>query len=305
MRNRLKNIICATDFSEFSERGVYYGISLAREFGAKFYLCQVIDLSSTAIYGETVLVDIDGQLSRISTYATNRLNKLIGEEPIDWEPGISVGYPGDEITRIAEEKKADLVITATHSRTGLKRLILGSVTLNLIRSLDCPILVVRGSISPNKPDIAPKKILVGCDFSDDSLLAFQHGINLAQEYQAELHLVHVIEPPIYENLIKPVRGVDDVKLDLRAKLRDQMAQMVPEEALHWCDLKSNLLAGQPHEEITKYAVVNEIDLIVMGVRGQSLLEKTLAGSTMIRVIRQAPCPTLVAKARPGNDKEGA
>jgi nucleotide-binding universal stress UspA family protein len=299
---RLKNIICATDFSELSEQGVYYGISLAREFGAKFYLCHVIDLSSTAIYGETVLVDIDGQLSRISAYAANRLHKLIGDEPIDWEPVISVGYPGDEITRIAEEKKADLVITATHSRTGLKRLILGSVTLNLIRSLNCPILVVRGSLSSKKPDIALKKILVGCDFSVDSLLAFQHGINLAQEYQAELHLVHVIEPPIYENLIKP-KDADEVKLDLRTKLKNQMAQMVPEEALHWCDLKSNLLAGLPHEEITKYAVVNNIDLIVMGVRGQSLQEKTLAGSTMIRVIRQAPCPTLVTKAHAENDKE--
>jgi nucleotide-binding universal stress UspA family protein len=304
MRIQLKNIVCATDFSEFSERGVFYGISLAREFGAKFYLCHVIDLSSTAIYGETVLVDIDGQLSRISTYANNRLNKLIGEEPIDWEPVISVGYPGDEITRIAEEKQADLVITATHSRTGLKRLILGSVTLNLIRSLNCPILVVRGAPSQKKPDIALKKILVGCDFSEDSLRAFQHGISLAQEYQAELHLVHVIEPPIYENLIKP-KDVDEVKLDLRTKLRDQMAQMVPEDALHWCDLKSNLLAGQPHEEITKYAVVNEIDLIVVGVRGQSLSEKMLAGSTMIRVIRQAPCPTLVARALFGHDNEGA
>jgi nucleotide-binding universal stress UspA family protein len=304
MRTRLKNIICATDFSEFSERGVYYGVSLAREFGAMFYLCHVIDLSSTAIYGETVLVDIDGQLNRISTYATNRLNRLIGEERIDWEPVISVGYPGDEITRIADEKNADLVITATHSRTGLKRLILGSVTLNLIRSLSCPILVVRGSASPKKPEIVPKKILVGCDFSDDSLLAFQHGINLAQEFQAELHLVHVIEPPVYENLIKPPKGADEFELDLRTKLRDQLAQMVPEEALHWCDLKSNLLAGQPHEELTKYAVVNEIDLIVIGVRGQGLLEKMLVGSTAIRVIRQAPCPVLVARVCPDMDTQG-
>ena len=305
MRTRLKSIVCATDFSEFSERGVYYGVFLAREFGAKFYLCHVIDLSSTAIYGETVLVDIDGQLNRISTYAANRLNRLIGEEHIDWEPVISVGYPGDEITRIAEEKKADLVITATHSRKGLKRLILGSVTLNLIRSLNCPILVVRGSASQKKPEVVPKKILVGCDFSEDSLLAFQNGINLAQEFQAELHLVHVIEPPIYENLIKPVEGADEVKMDLRTKLRDQMANLVPEEALHWCDLKSNLLAGQPHEELTKYAVVNEIDLIVMGVRGQSLMEKTLVGSTTIRVIREAPCPVLAARNRPDNDAKGA
>lgn len=68
--------------------------------------------------------------------------------------------------------------------------------------------------------------------------------------------------------------------------------MVPEDARDWCKPKVTLLGGQPHEELTKYAVVNNLDLIVLGVRGQSLVEKLFVGSTTDRVIRRAPCPVL-------------
>ena len=60
----------------------------------------------------------------------------------------------------------------------------------------------------------------------------------------------------------------------------------------WCTPKTILLAGHPHEELTKYAVVNEIDLIVLGVRGHSLVETMFVGSTTDRVVREAPCPVL-------------
>ena len=56
--------------------------------------------------------------------------------------------------------------------------------------------------------------------------------------------------------------------------------------------KTTFLAGQPQEELVKYAVVNKIDLIVLGVRGHSLMEKLFVGSTTDLVARQAPCPVL-------------
>ena len=68
--------------------------------------------------------------------------------------------------------------------------------------------------------------------------------------------------------------------------------MVPEEARTWCNPVTALLAGQPHEELIKYAVVNDIDLIVLGVRGHSLVETLFVGSTTDRVLRRAPCPVL-------------
>jgi nucleotide-binding universal stress UspA family protein len=139
----------------------------------------------------------------------------------------------------------------------------------------------------------PKKILVGCDFSSDSTLAFQYGLSLAQEFEAELHLVHVVEPPVYQDILTATEiGQGDYRSGLMPELRRKLTQMVPEEARNWCRPVSVLLEGKSDAEINRYAELNDIDLIVLGVRGHGLVESLLIGSTTDRVARQAPCPVL-------------
>ena len=77
MRMQFKSIICATDFSDFSNRTISYGVALAKEFESKLYVCHVIDLSSVAIYGEFQL-DPVGLQNRIMKDATEQLEELIG-----------------------------------------------------------------------------------------------------------------------------------------------------------------------------------------------------------------------------------
>ncbi len=305
MKIDIKTIICTTDFSDFSNHAIPFGISLAREFGAKLYLCHVIDISSTAMYGEG-FADPYEQQKRISDYAQDHLNQLIGDMAIDWEPIISVGNTADDIARVAEEKNADLVVSATHGRAGLKRIVLGSVTERLMRTLPCPLFVVRsrekGLSSPVQTEIKMKRILVGSDFSSDSSLAIQYGLSLAQEFQSELHLAHVIEPAVYKDMLKQNAQENEAyEEDLRGKLTDELTGMVPEEVHHWCTPKAVLLAGQAHDELIKYAVVHKMDLIILGVRGRSLVESLLVGSTTDRVIRQAPCPVLSVRPTTGTD----
>ena len=203
MRVQFKNILCATDFSDFSNHTISYGVALAKEFEAKLFVSHVIDLSSVAIYGEFQL-DPVGQQNRIVEDADAQLKELTGDQPILWEPLITVGKPADEISRMVEEIDIDLVITATRGRAGLKRIILGSVTERLMRTLTCPLLVVNSPehkfVSAADQVIKIKKILVGCDFSPDSGQALNHALSLAQEFQAELHLAHVIEPPAQPGL---------------------------------------------------------------------------------------------------------
>jgi nucleotide-binding universal stress UspA family protein len=296
MRVQLKRIICATDFSDLSNHAIAYGVALAKEFQAKLYMCHVIDLSPAAIYGEAVLA-LEEQQIRMTRYAHEEMKKLMGEEQVDWEPLITVGSPAHEIARLAGEKAADLTIAASHGRSGLKRLLLGSVTERLMRTLPCPLMVVRasegGAALRAAQKITFKRILVGCDFSSNSDLAFQYGLSLAQEFQADLYLAHVIEPPAYQDLIKSQSGVqEEEQQGLRNQLKDDLANMVPEDARSWCTPITVLLAGQPHEELTKYAVVQDIDLIVLGVRGQNLVETLFVGSTTDRVIRNATRPVL-------------
>ena len=142
MRVQLKCIICTTDFSELSNHAIAYGVALSKEFKAKFYMCHVIDLSPAAIYGEAVLA-LEEQQIRMTRYAHEEMKKLMGEEPVDWEPLIAVGSPAHEISRLAGEKGADLVVAASHGRSGLKRLLLGSATERLMRTLPCPLIVMR------------------------------------------------------------------------------------------------------------------------------------------------------------------
>jgi nucleotide-binding universal stress UspA family protein len=295
---QLKSIICTTDFSALSNHAVYYGIALAKEFKAKLYLCHVIDISSITMYDGAAFT-YESQNGYIRDYAHKYLTRLIGEHPIDWEPIITVGRAADEIVRIVEEKDVDMAITATRGRSGLKRLILGSVTEHLMRTISCPLLSVRGPeqevMDAADQEVGFKRILVGSDFSSDSILAVQYGLSLAQEFQSDLHLVHVI-PPIHKNLPKHVIETRErFQQDFREELLEKLKDMVPKEAFNWCTPKMTLLAGDPHEELIKYAVVQGMDLIVLGVRGHSLVETLFVGSTTDRVVRRSLCPVLTVR----------
>jgi len=305
MRVKFKSILCATDFSEFSNQTVSYGVALAKEFGASLIVCHVIDLSSVAIYGEFQL-DPVGQQNRIMEDANAQLEKLTGDQPVAWEPLITVGKPADEIARAVEEKDIDLVIAATRGRSGFKRLILGSVTERLMRTLTCPLLVVRSPehelINSGEQKIELKKILVGCDFSADSDQAFNHALSLAQEFEAELHLVHVIETPVQPNLIKEETSVPiEIQEDYQNLLIGKLKDMIPEEAANWCNPRTSILEGWPYEELVKYASTRDIDMIVLGVRGHGLVKTLFLGSTTDRVIRNSPCPVLSVSLKVQND----
>ncbi len=301
MRVQFNHVLCATSFSDFSNRTIRYGVALAREFGARLYICHVIDLSSVAIYGEFQL-DPVGQQNRIMEDAGEQLEALIGDQQVQWEALISVGNPADEIARAVEEKSIDLVITATRGRTGLKRLVLGSVTERLMRMLTCPLLVLRSPdpdlFGMTEAGIKLDKILVGCDFSPDSSVAFEHGLSLAQEFEAELHLAHVIEPPVQSDFVKQQPPPnEDLPEDYHSSLIQKLRDMVPEEAGNWCTPQTALLQGHPYEELVRYAQSNHIDMIVMGVRGHRLVKTLFLGSTTDRVIRRAPCPVLSVSSK--------
>lgn len=301
MRVKFKKLICATDFSDLSNQAMPYGVALAREFDAKLYICHILGLPSTAIYGE-ILLDPAEQQEKAINHAHDKIRELIDDRPIAWEPLVVAGHTADEIARQAEEKHADLVITATHGRSGLKRIILGSVVERLIHTLTCPILAIPGPALKNADDAQKtfnfQRILIGCDFSTISNMAFQYGLSFAQEFQSELHLIHVIEPPVYRNFDRNGdKEESEFQPGLREYLLDRLDKMVPEDARNWCNSKTALLDGKPDEELTRYADSRDIDLIVLGVRGQALVEKMFVGSTTERVIRRASCPILSVCAK--------
>jgi nucleotide-binding universal stress UspA family protein len=295
MRRQINTIFCATDFSKLAEQVVAYGITLARELNAKLIVCHVVDFPTVTMYGEAVAAPIEHQ-NRFMDFARNEINRLVGDAPVDSQALVTLGNTTEEISRLVVDFNADLVITATHGRSGLKRFFLGSVTERLMRTLPCPLLVLRGAeegATVEPANFPFQRILVGCDFSADSDLAFENSLSMAQEFEAELHMVHVVEPSGYKDLFKmPAESGEKFKQDLYDMIKERLRAMVPEEAMNWLTLETHLLVGKPYAEIIRYAEINEIDLIVLGIRGHGMVEDILMGSTTDRVIRRAPCPVL-------------
>jgi len=296
MRVRLKTILCTTDFSDYSNQTVSYGVAIAKEFDARLLVCHIIDLQFAAIYGTVHFLPPDLQNQSIET-AQERITDLMATQTVPWEAVVSTGPPADEISRVVADREIDLAISATHGRTGLKRFILGSVTERLMRSLKCPLLVVRETPPDLMPDPARglrfKKVLVGCDFSPAANTALEYGVSLAQEFEAELHLIHVLEPQVYSDfLATTLDGVQGETGDIKEKLDQRLTDLITPEAMNWCRIKTAVIEGRPFEAITDYAGENGIDLVVLGVRGHGVVETLFLGSTTDRVVRKAQCPVL-------------
>jgi nucleotide-binding universal stress UspA family protein len=304
MRPNLRNIMCLTDLSPFSNQTIGYGLALAKEFESRLYLCHVVELSSMALYAEAHLDPMEHQ-NQIISHAEATLAEMTKGNDIDWQPLITVGPTVSEISRLVEEKSIDLVISASHGRSGLKRLVLGSVTEELMRTIACPLLVIRGPEQSEKQheliDFRLKKIMVGCDFSTYSTLALRYALSFAQEFEAELHLAHVIEPTVYQNLSKTVENAEIAyHEELKELIGKKLDHFIPEEAKHWCFPKTAILDGRVDEKIVEYGKQNNIDLIILGVRGHGMVETLFLGSTTDRVARQASCPVL--SVRPLSEK---
>lgn len=300
MRIHIRRILCTTDFSVCSGDTVPYAVSLAREYGAKLLVCHVVDLPPASSFGETLL-DPEAYWADALQEARDRIETLMQDAPLAWEPVVLGGSVAESVARIAEENEVDLVVTATHGRSGLQRLFLGSVSEKLMRTLPCPLLVARSPETEapkglNEP-VRFDRILVGCDFSPDSDLAFRHALSLAQEFQSEIHMAHVIEPRVYRDLTQSSASSEEARPGLREELEEKLYAMIPEEALNWCEPRTVFLAGQPYEELVKYAVLHKLDLMALGFRGRGLVETLLVGSTTARAVRQAPCPVLSVRPR--------
>ena len=304
MRISFKRILCTTDFSVCSMYTIPMAATLAREYGAELLVCHVVDLPPVTAFGETLL-DPEIYWSDAIKDAGEQIEAIMKGASVSWEPLVLGGHAAEKMAALVEERGVDLAVTATHGRSGLQRLFIGSVSERLMRTLQCPLLVVRSPADEEadapgvNEEVRFRRILVGCDFSPDSDLAFQNALSLAQQFQSEIHLAHVMEPHAYKDLSKPSLGQkSDSQSGLRDALEEKLLSMIPSEALNWCEPRTALLAGQPYEELVKYAVLHNVDLISLGFRGRGLVETLLVGSTTARVVREAPCPVL--SVRPMN-----
>ena len=136
----IKTILHPTDFSKPSEYALRFACALARDYKARLVLLHVIE--PPVYYGElgmTVPLPADFHES-----LQNRLSHMVGAEcGIDIQTMLVEGNAAREIRRVAEEKHCSLVVLGTHGRTGLSRVLLGSVAEDVVRHSRVPVLTLK------------------------------------------------------------------------------------------------------------------------------------------------------------------
>ncbi|MBC2713304.1 MAG: universal stress protein [Desulfosarcina sp.] len=296
MKIHFRRILCATNLSDFSNSAVIQAIGMAREFGSTLFICHVVDLPMVTMHGAAFVYPED-QIEEMKTSAMDQIKGLVTDSALNWEPVVETGPVSSTLCRLAVEKQADLAIVSTHGRTGLRRLFLGSVTERLLRTIACPLMVVTppekaGRVEKQFKGFGFKQIMVGCDFSADSGRAVEYGFSLAQEFEAAIHLVHVVESFVYQDTMLPEAAKTEALTEMTTGCRERLEALVPADANNWCKVQIACEAGKPFQALKRYAETHQVDLIVLGVRGHSLVETMFLGSTTDRVIRGVASPVL-------------
>ena len=287
----IQRILCPTDLSTESDEALRYAVALTRAYEAKLILVYCKQPSSVAEWVNSFSAQRLFDQSLFTRLDANELKVL------DWEGVVAEGDDvGFTITEEAAKRTADLIVMRSRRRPHAA-VLLGSTAEKVSRSAPCPVLVTHPSerewVGLSTGEIDLHRMLVAHDFSADSELALNYSISLAQEYQAEVHLLHVIrnEEPEEPEVAWSQVGVES----LYTSAARQLQQAIPKEALLWCNLVTVVRCGRAYEEVLAYAKEHEIDLICMGASGTGFSLGKLFGSNVDRVLRQAPCPVFVAR----------
>ena len=286
---KLNCIVCPTDLSDDSERTIRYAVAMTRASGAKLCIC----------YRPKSPADRERALAKIETLVTAGLTFSSGviHDPssINWESVMLEGSDlGKTITREAESRHADLIFMRSRRRP-YAAVLLGSTAEAVSRVAPCPVLVMHADeiewLDNATGEISLRNVLVAYDFSPHSQLALQYALTMAQQYQARLHMLHVLpSPTVDQPEIAWVNHTDTPYHQVARRLQEA----IPAEVHLWSNVKHAVQYGQPHSEILTYAQDNNIDLIAMGAHGDGFGMHTLFGSNVDRVLRETRCPLLIA-----------
>jgi nucleotide-binding universal stress UspA family protein len=290
----IKRILCPTDLSTESDEALRYAVALARMYQAELFLLHCSERETNEPEQSNAQVEslfTESLVPHLGLAAMNELN---------WVGYVrsNVNNMGRAIVQEANALKVDLIVMRSRRRPHAA-VLLGSTAEEVCRCAHCPVLVThprdREWVSLSTGEIDLNRVLIAHDFSEASKVALGLGASIAQEYQAEVHLLHVLatQGNAEPELAWSASAGGSAYAFTARKLQDAMPPDLP----LWCRFVNIVRYGKAYEEILKYAKENEIDLICMGVSHNEWVLDKLLGSNVDRVLRHSPCPILVAGYR--------
>jgi nucleotide-binding universal stress UspA family protein len=229
-----------------------------------------------------------------------------GSKAIEAQGVLAMGHPAEEILRYTNENDIDLILMATHGRSGIRRWAMGSVADKVLRASSVPVWLVRAGISEEIVyDRWPKRtILVPLDGSELAESVLPHVEALAK--QRDAGLVDVVLLNVCEPLVMPAASTPEASFNWGKLMEEHIAysKRVAEQYLAGVGrqlknaglkVSSEVLEGEPAGEIINYANKNPFNLIVMATHGRSGLSRWAYGSVAGKVLLGVSSPVFLVR----------
>ena len=298
-----RNILLPTDFSPCANAALHQAVTIAERFQGTVTMLHVVAIHESDPSTVKALIAASSlSYDKIITTAEEMLHTKDGmiETPVLIERVLLRGIsPTSEILSYAAEHHPDLIVMGTHGRTGIRRLIMGSVAEKIIRLSESPVMTVRCG-SDGKPQGYPnyRSILLPVDFSKASTNALWTASEIARKYGSILTLLHVTEAPEFTGYLES----DDLDNEELSNIRieeaeNNLADLLSEAPLDGIEVYTRVIFGRPGRKIVEFAHKEDIDLIIIPSHGKSGFEKLLMGSNVNKVVHRADIPVLVLKEK--------
>lgn len=304
----LRKILCPIDFSDFSRHAMNQAGELAAQFDAELCLLHVTQpiqpISGLSPFPQSVTYDAPALEKSVREGADEQLRELIERHPLPnvrVRPLVQHGYAADEIVSVAAQEDAGLIVLATHGLTGWRQALFGSVTERVLRLASCPVLIARAE-EPGGASLLPlRKLVCSTDFSEPSYAALDVASEWAAYFNAELCVVHVVEPQEQPGFVLEKWQIEEA---MQSEAVQQLNQVVEERLPQAAGLRPVVGVGRAADEIAAIAEEGEADLIVIATQGAggwraflsgTAVERLLFGSVTTSVMKLVSCPILTVR----------
>src|SRR3990170_8127732 len=278
---RMEKLLVATDGSKFSKSAIREALNLAKTCSSKLIAVSVV---KTNLEFEDLVPQVVEKAEReVREHLESVKNKAL-KEGVGCEIVIHRSEESfRDIVNDAAKNKVDMIIIGTHGRTGLKRLMMGSVTAKVIGHAPCKVMVV-----PLNAKIECKNILIATDGSRYSDAAASEAIGIAKRCGGSLIVISVALSD--KEIILPE---DDEEMILAKDNVKKIVELAEKEGVKTEGLTA---IGKPYEAIVETSKQKHADLIVVGSHGKTGLNRLLMGSVTERIIGHSESAVLIVKA---------
>jgi nucleotide-binding universal stress UspA family protein len=286
-RIALSKVLLATDFSEISEVAMPYALAIAREYCGSVLVGHVV---APEPHLSVPLEPLPPEVDPVWSSARSQMDRVLQSPAWRDIPHKGILRRGDlwpVIEEIIRGEQIDLLVTATHGRGGLRRLLMGSHAETMYRQASCPVLTVGPHVKPLAGAAwRPKRILFPTDGSDVSLHALPYALSFAEQNEATLTLLRLV--PLLPFQYQQIESESSQKA---------LRELVPADAAAWCNVEFAVDFDFPAEGILRAAEERSSELIVMGVRQSAMAATHMPWPIASEVVRLAACPVLTVRGQ--------